>query len=269
MIEVGVGAAVVENSSNPIDALFRIRALGATGDRRELFVIVRVNGDVSVGQVGARYVDFEFDAIGYESREFRGLSWGFDGISADISRNIPMNEELTVEIALLGVHGKIRGEVSRNVDLYLQAAADLLSLGWSQRATDDALVGGYTPNVKLEFGGVIAKRVRISISEKFSQVLDNPVSYETGGVNCTTYTDYDSYGNAYSYTDCDPETVTEYRTQVTKSKTTLGIVARLTRNVSLFAQGNFEVYAISDDTNEITDSASMGFQFLTGVSGRF
>jgi len=230
------------------------------------FVLVRTNGEFTVGTEGVRYVDFNFDLA--EWRAGSPEAWGsVTAVGVDVNRNIPVNQELSVRLSFLGLKGKVDINPGDDAVLYIKGAADLLAFGYMSSAFEQSRSDGYSSGFDLELGVRILKKVRISVGEDFQALLAKPRQVYAG-IACNTDTYYDDYGSV-SYTQCGDDYDTVYDELRIASSTRLSIVADLNRHLQLFGRANYVVYSVTDDTGVNPNTRDSAFQFFLGLTGKF
>jgi hypothetical protein len=265
-VGVGVGAANLGDQV-PVEAIFRAD-LVATGGRvlGSRFVVVRTNGEFTLGEEGVRYVDFNFDLAEWQMGS--PDAWGsLTAVSLDVDRNIPLNQDLAVRLSFLGLKGKVDFNPGDDVEVYIKGAADILALGYMSSAYEESRASGYNTGFDLELGVRILKKVRIAIGQEFQALFSKPRSVYAG-IECSTNTYYDEYGS-YSYTKCGDAYRSVFDEVRMVSNTRLSILADLTRNLQLFGRANYIIYSVRDDTGMNPNTTDSGFQFFLGLNAKF
>jgi len=271
MIEVGGGAAHLGDSTS-IEALIRVRAeIGSdtsfiSGDR---FILVRVNADGTVGLDGVRFIDIDFETLGYEWKGHNEFTMaGLSVINGSLDRNLPINNAMTVSLNFLGIKGGFGGHLTPEIEGYLRGAINLLGIAYSERLADGQANTGSSSGLQIEAGLQILKKFRIAIGHEVKSVNNDPFTYETGGYSCDTYySDNDYYSS--SYTSCSPDTNTVYLERRVLNDTSLTLVAELTRNLQLFGEVHYNIYSVISDTGEFNSTRDSALQLFLGVAGRF
>jgi hypothetical protein len=265
-IGAGVGAAHLGDAT-PLEAIFQVD-LVAHGGRvfGTRFVVVRTDGEFTVGEHGVRYVDLDFDVA--EWRVGSPQAWGsLTAVGVDVNRNIPLNQELAVRLSFLGLKGKYDINPGDDAVVYIKGAADLLAFGYMSSAFEQSRADGYSTGFDLELGVRILKKVRIAAGQDFQALFSKPRSVYAG-YECSTDTYYDEFGSV-SYTNCGEDYDTVYDEVRMLSNTRLSVVADLHKHLQLFGRANYVVYSVRDDTGVNPNTTDSGFQFFLGLNARF
>ena len=268
MFDIGVGAgAAYLGDEIPLEALFRVDLVvrgSSTFDSK--FVIMRTDGEMTLGSEGVRYVDLNFDLA--EWKVGAPDMWGsFTAVGVDVERNVPLNQELSVRVSFLGLKGKIDFNPGDDAVVYVKGAADLLALGYMSSHYENSTSSGYTTAFDLELGVKILKKVRISVGEDFQALLAKPRQVYAG-YGCDTDVYYDDYGS-YSYTECGDQYETVYDEKRIVSNTRLSVVADITKNLQIFGRANYLIYSVRDNAGDNPNTTDSGFQFFLGLNGKF
>lgn len=268
MFDIGVGAgAAYLGDDVPLEALFRVDLVvrgNSTFDSK--FVIMRTDGEMTVGTEGVRYVDLNFDVA--EWKVGAPDMWGsFTAVGVDVERNVPLNQDLSVRVSFLGLKGKIDFNPGDDAVVYVKGAADLLALGYMSSHYENSAASGYNTAFDLELGVKILKKVRISVGEDFQALLAKPRRVYSG-YGCDTDVYYDDYGS-YTYTECGDQYETVYDERRTVSNTRLSVVADITKNLQFFGRANYLIYSVRDNTGDNPNTTDSGFQFFLGLNGKF
>lgn len=264
MIEVGGGVGHLGDTENPVEAVFKVEAVAASGvSAYQDFIVARISGLASAGIEGVSYIDFHMESLGWQwgdSEAFTALTF----LNFDVQRNVPINNDVTLRVTFVGVRGEIDTDLSDEVAFSLKGAIDLIGIGFTRR-TDTASLVGSAMGASGEVGFKFFDRFRIALGEKFGMTSGKPETYYTGYVVCEDY--YDDYGYVDSY--CYDETETRFRDNRLTSNTYVALTASLTENISVFGQASYNVYVVNDSTGETVNSSDGAWQFFMGVSGQF
>jgi hypothetical protein len=262
MIEVGAGAAFTDGQ--PLEALFQIKAIGGEylGDGA-YFILAKISGDVTFGASEASYLDFQFEALGYQ-HSWENLALGVNLIGADIQRDVQINNQLTYRITFLGLRGQAGAEINENATLYLKGAADLIGISVSRSTDVTPNPSGNGSGFAGEIGFKLFNRVRIAIGEKAGYAHGNPVT-ENVGYTCDSY--WDDWG--YSYQQCSDDYETHYKNKAFTSNSYLSLVVDLTENLSLFGKASYNLYAFEDTNGQSSNASNGALRFMLGVGGKF
>lgn len=280
LIEIGAGVAAPSGVPSELEALFHVELVaGSSVPRNAYFIWARINADASFapsaldaltsqgGTLAPSYVDFRFETLTYQ-KGFSEKYWSVSLATAELTRNVALQNDLSARVTFVGVRGSGGAEFSEKISFFIRGALDLIGLGLSRQGATDPAPGskdvGPTMGFSAEAGVRLFKRVRISLGGDIDALWADPVR-EVVGRKCDFF--YDEWG--YEVRECYDKFETNYQKRHLYTSAHAKFAVELGKSLGLFGKASYQIYSVDDRDQPGQSSSESGLIFLMGVSGRW